>query len=125
MRLLINILLGLICFTFLTVLTQVGGVIFLISIFTFKLIDKRLNSWWTRLPVKILSFVILYLIFVFVIVPPAAKRFGRVPMPLVESNHVRPANILTVLLNRNYVRPELRQATFDVARKMNDKYPGS
>lgn len=123
MRLLLKILLGLIFFGSLTFVTQVGGVVFLISILTFGLIDKRLNRRWTRVTAKILSFVTLYFLFVFVIVPLTAKPFGRVPLPLVESNHVRPANILTVLLNRNYVRPELRQATFDVAHTMNDKYP--
>ena len=125
MRLLIKILLGLIFFTFLTLITQVGGVVFLISTLTFRLIEKRLNSWWTRVTAKVLSFTTLYFLFVFVIVPLTAKPFGRVPLPFVESSHVCPANILTVLLNRNYVRPELREATFDVARKMNDKYPGT
>ena len=84
-----------------------------------------LSRRWTRVTVKVLSFTTLYFLFVFVIVPLTALPFGRVPLPFVASNHVRPANILTVLLNRNYVRPELRQATFDVARKMNDKYPGT
>ena len=97
----------------------------MISIFTFGPIDKRLKRRWIRVSAKILSFVTLYLIFVFIIIPIIAKPFGRVPLPLIESNHVQPVNILTVLFNRNYVRPELRQATFDVARKMNDKYPGT
>ena len=125
MRLLIKILLGLIFFSFLTLITQVGGVVFLISTLTFGLIEKRLNRWWTRVTAKVLSFTTLYFLFVFAIVPLTARLFGRVPLPFVESSHVRPANILTVLLIRNYVRPELRQATFDVARKMNDKYPGT
>ena len=108
-----------------TLVTQVGGIVFLISILTFGLIDKRINRRWTRVTAKVLFFTTLYFLFVFVIVPLTAMPFGRVPLPFVESNHVSPANILTVLLNRNYVRPELRQATFDVARKMNDKYPGT
>jgi len=125
MRLLIKILLGLTFFSLLTLVTQVGGIVFLISIFTFGLIEKRLTRTWTRVTAKALSFATLYFLFVFVVVPLTAKHFGRVPLPFVESNHVRPANILTVLLNRNYVQPELRQATFDVARKMNNKYPGT
>ena len=116
---------GLIFFSFLTLITQVGGIAFLISTLTFGLIEKRLNTWWSRVAAKVLSFTTLYFLFVFVIVPLTAKPFGRVPLPFVESSHVRPANILTILLNRNYVRPELRLATFDVARKMNDKYPGT
>src|SRR5687768_14297479 len=104
MRLLIKILLGLIFFSLLTALTQVGGIVFLISILTFSLIDKRFNNRWTRLTAKVFAFLTLYFLFVFIIVPFAARPFGRVPLPLIESSHVRPANILTVLLNRNYVR---------------------
>src|SRR5687768_9323344 len=122
---LLKIFLGLILFCLLTVVTQVGGIVFLVSMLTFGAINKRLNKIWMRVTAKIFSFVTLYFFFVFVIVPQTAKPFGRVPLPLVESNHVRPANILTVLLCRNYVRPELRQATFDVAHKLNDKYPGT
>ena len=50
MRLLIKILLGLIFFSFLTVVTPVGGNVFLISILTFGLIDKRLNRMWPGQP---------------------------------------------------------------------------
>lgn len=125
MKLLLKIFLGLIFFSLLTILTQVGGIIFLISILAFGPIDKRVDSTWLRMSAKLFSFVLLYILFVFVIVPLIAKPFGRVPLPLFESHHVRPANILTVLLNRNYVRPELRQATFDVADKMHKKYPGT
>jgi hypothetical protein len=124
-RLLVKILLGLVLFSFLTIVTQVGGIVFLFSILTFSSIDRKLNTSLARFTAKIISFAVLYLIFVFVIVPLIAKPFGRVPLPLLESHHVRPTNILTVLLNRNYVRPELRQATFDVALKMNEKYPGT
>lgn len=74
---------------------------------------------------KSVSFLILYALFVSVIVPLTAKPFGRVPLPLIESNHVQPANVLTVLLCRNYVGPELKQAAFNVAEKMNAKYPGT
>jgi hypothetical protein len=124
-KLLLKILLGLILFGLLTIGTQVGGIVFLIYIFISIQIDKRLTRRLTRVTAKVLSFVTLYLLFVFVLVPLIARPFGRVPLPLLESNHVRPTNILTVLLNRNYVRPELRQATFEVARKMNEKYPGT
>ncbi len=59
------------------------------------------------------------------IVPLIANPLGRVQLPLTETNHLQPLNILTCLLNRNYVRPELKQAAFDVAKQMNDKFPGT
>jgi hypothetical protein len=121
----LKIFIVLIVFSIFTILSQIGGIVFLISISTFSLIDKRFERKWTRAIAKVLSFAVLYLFIVFVIVPLAAKPFGRVPMPIFESNNVRPANIGTALLCRNYVRKELRQATYDVAHKMNEKYPGS
>ena len=121
----LKIFLGLIIFCLLTTITQVGGIVFVISIMTFGLINKKFNSTWLRVGAKVTSFATLYLLFVFVIVPLAAKSFGRVRLPFTETNHVQPANIWTVLLNRNYVREELKQATFDVARKMDEKYPGT
>jgi energy-coupling factor transporter transmembrane protein EcfT len=122
---LLKILLGLLLICLLTAVTQIGGVVFLISILTFGLIDKRLNRRWTRVTVKILSFVTLYLVFVFVIVPLTAKPFGRVQLPVFEKQHLKPANIWTSLLNRNYVRPQLREITYKVAESMNNKYPGT
>jgi energy-coupling factor transporter transmembrane protein EcfT len=122
---LLKILLRLLLICFLTALTQIGGIVFLISILTFGYIDKRLNRLWARLTAKVLSFSILYLISVFVIVPLTAKPFGRVQLPLFENRHLKPANIWTCLLNRNYVRPELREITYKVAESMNNKYSGT
>ena len=122
---LLKILLGLILICLLTAVTQIGGVVFLISLLTFGLIDKRLNRRWTRVAAKVLSFTTLYLIFVFIIVPLTAKSFGRVPLPVFESRNLKPANTWTCLLNRNYVRPQLRDITYKVAESMNNKFPGT
>lgn len=122
---LLKIVLGLLLICLLTAVTQVGGVVFLISLLTFGLIDKRLKRRWTRVTAKVFSFVTLYLIFVFVVVPLTAKSFGRVQLPVFENRHLQPANIWTCLLNRNYVRPQLREITYKVAESMNSKYPGT
>jgi hypothetical protein len=122
---LLKIVLGLILIFLLTAVTQIGGIVFLISLVTFGLIDNRLNKQWTRVTAKILSFAILYLFFVFVVVPLTAKSFGRVQLPVFENRHLKPANIWTCLLNRNYVRPQLREITYNVAESMNKKYPGT
>lgn len=121
----LKIALGLILICLLTVVTQVGGLVFLISLLTFGLIDNRLNERWTRVIAKLVSFATLYLIFVFVVVPLTAKSFGRVQLPVFENRHLKPANIWTCLLNRNYVRPQLREITYKVAENMNIKYPGT
>jgi hypothetical protein len=122
---LLTILLGLIFICLLTVVTQIGGIVFLISLSTFGLIDKRLSGRWTRMTAKVFSFVTLYLLFVFLIVPLTAKSFGRVPLPVFQNRNLKPANIWTCLLNRNYVRPQLRDIAYSVAKSMNNKYPGT
>lgn len=49
----------------------------------------------------------------------------RVPLPLTETNHLRPLNFLTCLLNRHYVTPQLKDISLQVADDMAKKYPGS
>lgn len=122
---LLKIFLGLILICLLTVVTQIGGVVFLISLLTFGHIDKRLSRRWTRVTAKVFSFAILYLFFVFAIVPLTAKSFGRAPLPVFENRNLKPANIWTCLLNRNYVRPQLRDIAYKVAESMSDKFPGT
>lgn len=121
----LKILLGLILICLLTVATQIGGIAFLISLLTFGLIDKRLNKRWVRIMAKALSFMALYLFFVFVVVPLTANSFGRVPLPISETKSLKPANVWTCLLNRNYVKPQLRDIAYKVAESMNSKYPGT
>ena len=96
MRRFLHILLYLFIFIFLTALTQIGGVVFLISLAIAKGIKTSFRG-------KIITiFIPIYLIFTFVIVPFSAPRFGR--MKVV---YAKPANHATVLLNRNYVNPEI------------------
>ncbi len=74
---------------------------------------------------QVSTFIVLYLISAFTIIPMLAKTFGRVPLPVFETHHVRPTNVLTCLLLRNYVRPEMLEIIYDVANKMSERYPGT
>lgn len=74
---------------------------------------------------RIGAFVLFYLIATFWLVPPVAKLFGRVPLPGSRNLTLKPLNNLTRLMNRHYVRPELKQAALNIARKVNAKYPGT
>src|SRR5437879_37686 len=85
---------------FLTALTQVGGVVFLISVFLNPHITKFFASRWSKWSVKFLSFIVLYLFSVFIVVPLIAKPLGRVSLPLFKTNNLQPGTILTCLLNR-------------------------
>ncbi len=114
-----------IIFIFLTVLTQVGGMVYLISGFSNKFINKRFENRSVRSVLKFASFLILYSITTFLIIPVFAKPLGRVPLPLTPQDNLKPLNFLTCFLNRHYVRPELKQTAIDVAKQINSKYPGT
>lgn len=92
----------------LTVLTQIGGLIWVISIvlankFSFK---------------KRFVFPILYLIFNFLIIPPIAKLSGREKLPVISTN-VKPVNWFYPLAFRNYVKPELKDLLENTSKKTN------
>ncbi|OQP65258.1 hypothetical protein A3860_16440 [Niastella vici] len=74
---------------------------------------------------KLLTFIVLYLLTTFIIVPVLAKPFGRVQLPVTATNNLRPLTFMTCLLNRNYVRKDLRNVAYSVASEMNKKYPGT
>ena len=122
---LLKILLTILLFCLLTVLTQVGGLIYVLSILTYKFTDQWTRNNYLKLTYRFTSFLILYCLTTFLIVPIIAKPFGRVPLPYTTTNHLQPLNIMSCFLNRNYVRPQLRQTAFEVANQMNVKFPGT
>ena len=120
-----KIIIRILAFIFLTVLTQVGGVLYLFSLWTQRYTDNWTQSKYLKMTLRCASFLVIYTLATFLIVPMLAKPFGRVPLPMSETNHLQPLNLLTCLLNRNYVKPELRQVAFDVAVEMNHQFPGT
>jgi hypothetical protein len=125
MKVFLKIIASILIFGFLTVLTQVGGLIYLLSLLTHRLTDKWAKNNYILSLYRFISFLILYLFCTFLIIPFIAKPFGREPLPLLEKNHLQPLNVFTFLLNRNYVKSELKEIVFSVANKMNEKYPGT
>ena len=110
---------------FLTILTQIGGAIYILAWAIYLMIRKHLTKKYWRAIARVSIFVGLYLLIILLIMPPIARQYGRVPLPFFKTRHVQPITIWTALLNRNYVRPELRAVTYSVAEAMNEKYPGT
>ena len=98
MKKLLKILLKLVTILFLTLLTQIGGLVFLINEGLF--FKKKV-----KLLQKIASYLAVYSFLTFMIIPFIAPIFGREKVK--HSNTIKPTNYLTVFLNRNYVKPEL------------------
>jgi hypothetical protein len=109
----------------LTLLTQVGGVIWLLCIPLYSMTNRWLQAIWKRRVVKLAIFPLSYLIITVFVVPPLAKwQCGRTPLPVFSEKHLRTHNAwYYCLLNHHYVRPEIYEATVKAARRMGEKYP--
>lgn len=114
-----------IVFLFLTVLTQIGGLVLLCWLPAGKFIDKIIGNRLLRKAIKCLGFIGLYLSTTFIIVPILAKPFGRVPLPILSNTSIQPLTIWTCLLNRHYARPALKQALEKTACRMSKLFPST
>lgn len=94
----------------LTILTQVGGIIYLLACFFAGLIKFE---WRFK---TLALFVGIYLLMTYIVVPPLAKLGGRERVSHAEN--ISPTNYLTVLLNRNYVRSPLNDALEETAKQL-------
>jgi hypothetical protein len=114
-----------ILFALFTLMSQVGGLIYLLHLLLFAGIQRhfKLGLWtfWARKT----GFCALYLIITFTAVPWLAAKWGRVPLPITQYGQLKPANRWTCILNRHYVKPELLRTTYGVAQAMAVKYPGN
>ena len=99
---------------FLTLLTQIGGVIWILNFGLFKWIRKKKSKL-----VKLTSFALLYVSATLLIVPLIARIAGRVPLPVTKSQNLIPHNYITPLLNRHYVKPKLRTQLFEIANSVH------
>lgn len=100
----------------LTALTQIGGVLLLVTVAA-----ARLVRW--RCPATAALFVVAYAAATIIVVPPAAALAGRVPLPCTGE----PLRALPVLcaLNRHYVVPELLKLADALAVDVDAEFPGS
>ncbi len=111
-------------FLFLTVLTQVGGIIYVLYRLFFRR-WIRIEQRAKRYLVKILAFASLYLFISFLLLPPLAKQFGRVPLPFFKTDQLalKPATIFTCLSNRHYVKPQLKRAIEQSIKTVRQQIP--
>lgn len=110
-------------FLVLTLLTQVGGLIYLISTLLYhKLSSYRFLQQYKSVK-RILFHFLVYLVFTFWIIPPIAGIFGRVPLPVFTHQHLKPRTIWTVLFNRHYTRPALSETVLSITAEMGNKHP--
>lgn len=107
----------------LTVLTQVGGLVYLVYLPFGMLIKSKVASKPVRFFGRSVLFVSLMSISSLVVIPRIAKEFGRVALPIMDTKEIpiKLVNLLMVITNRHYVTPELKTAILDVAKQYHAK----
>lgn len=118
----LKVFFSVIIFVLLTAATQVGGIIYLLWIPIGRLVNQRVDQWFYKFLARLGSFLLIYVLFTFLIIPPLAKKAGRVALPVIETGHVQPLHFYTCLLNRHYVKPELREALMLAANKLHNQF---
>ena len=112
MNSILKTILRILIFGVLTILTQIGGIAYLISLHLNK-------KWKTRLKLKQgLTFLGVYFVCTLLIVPLLAPIFGREKVK--HTKGIKPTNYMTVLLNRNYVRPSLNTLLQNTEKELKD-----
>ena len=94
-------------FSLLTVLTQVGGMIYLLYLPFSSYVKSEKMSRWKSFIIRLLGFSVIYFLIWFFIIPPLAKKYGRVPLPIysTKENPVKAGNLIYAIGNRHYVKP--------------------
>tara|TARA_R110002072_G_scaffold153551_1_gene303292 strand:+ start:317 stop:1111 length:795 start_codon:yes stop_codon:yes gene_type:complete len=100
----------------LTVFTQIGGILYLISVLVIKSKSRK------KRVKQFLTFTILYIFSTFLIVPHVAKLCGR--EKIKETEIIKANTFFTKLLNRNYVKPALNNVLQKISIDFEKKQKG-
>ena len=114
-------------FIALTLLTQIGGVIFILAIFAGRWLVPQALQGWRRAALTTAIFVFLYQTLSATVAPTLAAVGGRVPLPCyAEAGRPFAAGSrLYCILNRNYVDARLVVLLTDLSRAIDQAYPGT
>ncbi len=115
-------------FGILTLLTQVGGIIFLVAYGAGKLFFRLV--WITRIVQRttiLVLFVILYTAATIALVPALAATFGRPALPCsnIQQRPVQALKPIFCILNRNYAAPQMHRVLDALGTHLNARWPGT
>lgn len=80
----------------------------------------KLKKRWT-----VPTFLTLYVAISFLVVPSFASLDGRVPLPISKSGNIAPHNLITVVLNRHYVKKDLLKELYTISKIFARTNPNS
>ena len=118
MKLILSFFKVLFIFMFLTLISQVGGIVYLIYKPFSDSIKNRIRSKGIQLIFRVILFLGMMSLSSFMITPFIAKQFGRVPLPLQKTENLNPGNLLFCFLNRHYVKPELLNSIKEISKEV-------
>jgi len=121
LRQILRVFVIILLFALLTVLTQVGGVVLLVALAGSLLIRRFVDHSMLKRLVSPLLFIVLYAVTIVAIVPPLAKKYGRVALPW--SGNLQPLTLWTCLLNRHYVTPSLKEMVTEATEIFTKAHP--
>ncbi|WP_299457716.1 hypothetical protein [uncultured Microscilla sp.] len=107
----------------LTLFTQIGGLIYLLLLPIVPLLTRSFSTLWKKHLLNIGIHFVSYLVTILLVLPPVARYFGRVPLPINSHAGIKPLNTFTWLCNRHYVRPQLLQTLHNVSQQLRKQYP--
>jgi hypothetical protein len=110
LKTLLKSILIILVFGLLTVITQIGGIVYLLSLLISRNWNKKLRF---KTPI---IFMGLYFFATLLIVPFVAPIFGREKVK--HTKNISATNYMTVLLNRNYVKPDLNKLLLNTAKNL-------
>ncbi|MEO1450371.1 MAG: hypothetical protein AAFV07_12640 [Bacteroidota bacterium] len=119
-----RVLLAILWVAILTILTQVGGLLWLIWLPIGRRLTPKVQGWrrwWARFGMS-LGF---YLLCTLLVIPPLARLEGRVALPLSPWGNITPLSLVYPLGNRHYVRPALRDMLIRQQAELDKQYPGA
>ena len=99
----------------LTIITQIGDIVYLLALITYHFVTRKTVLKFVGI------FVTLYSIATYILVPVIAPQFGR--MRIQSSSKVKAHNVFYPLLNRNYVSKELHSVLINTADEVSANYP--
>lgn len=123
----LNLLVWLAASALLAFTSQTGVLAVPVSLILFVLLNRRVAHKWLRRGLKCVAFIAAYLFVCFVATPLIAGLGGRVRLPLRagETSSLSPRHFVYVLLNRNYCRPQLRDALLLAGTRLRITQPGA
>lgn len=92
----------------LTLLSEVGGIIYILALLSILFV--RHHSRKIRYSVFLVTFIDVWMLCITWIIPSLAARYNKVPLPFFASEEfpAKPVTLLYPILFRNYVTPTLR-----------------